>query len=754
MQEFGQYHIEGLIGSGGMGEVYRAYDTRRDREVALKLLPVALSDDPEYQRRFQRESFAVARLREPHVIPIHDYGEIDGRLFIDMRLVDGPNLAKVIADGGPMAPVRAVSLISQVAEALDAAHADGVVHRDIKPSNVLVTPNEFIYVVDFGIAHAVGHTRTRLTMTGATLGTLDYMAPERFESHPVDPRTDVYSLACVLFECLTAQKPFTGDDLPALMYAHLYAPPPRVSAVNSAATPELDAVIAKGMAKKPADRYPTTGALAAAARAALTHGAERTEHIEEITRRVDHAVEADTIVARPHVAAPVAVGATMAASGGMGSMSGTDHHGSAPVPEPHRDDPGMAPTVGVALEPEHPQPYGPPPGPPAQPPYGPPDPAPGPRPRSRRTMVVLLAVVALLVVAAAGGAVWLLSRPTPGPSTDVAAPGDATVPGLQAGPAVTNPNISGPGPIGRSVDVPTVGQTVDVNSTPGYMEIAPSGKYAYIANREAGVLTVFDTTRNQKVNTIKVPQGGPQFVSFAPDGKHAYVSIFNSDRTINLVGVLDTTTSAWVAMVPVGVRPFALEISPDGKKVYVPNHDSGSITVIDTATNAVIDTIKVAPNPHWVDISPDGKTLYAANHESNVVSVIDTDTDKVLTTIPVGLSPHSILRHPTKPLLFNVNYDSSSMTVIDTNTNKVVTTIPTASHPQDISLAADGQHIYIAAVDDNAVQVFSLKTMTITARVQVGRSPTSVAVSRDGRQAYVTNLADGTVTILNLAGTA
>ena len=133
-----------------------------------------------------------------------------------MRLVDGPNLGALIERGGPLPPERAVGLVSQVAEALDAAHADGVVHRDVKPSNVLVTANDFVYVVDFGIAHAVGHNRSKLTMTGATIGTLDYMAPERFESHPVDPRTDVYSLACVLFECLTAEKPFLGDDLPAL----------------------------------------------------------------------------------------------------------------------------------------------------------------------------------------------------------------------------------------------------------------------------------------------------------------------------------------------------------------------------------------------------------------------------------------------------------------------------------------------------------------------------------------------------------
>ena len=251
MQQFGQYRIEGIIGSGGMGEVYRAYDTRRDREVALKLLPSALTDDPEYQRRFQRESYAVARLREPHVIPIHDYGEIDGRLFIDMRLVDGPNLGALIGRGGPLQPERAVSLISQIAEALDAAHADGVVHRDVKPSNVLVTADDFVYVVDFGIAHAVGQTRSKLTMSGATLGTLDYMAPERFESHPVDPRTDVYSLECVLFECLTAEKPFVGDDLPALMYAHLYTSPRRVSVVNPAVARRSTPSSSKGWRRTP-----------------------------------------------------------------------------------------------------------------------------------------------------------------------------------------------------------------------------------------------------------------------------------------------------------------------------------------------------------------------------------------------------------------------------------------------------------------------------------------------------------------------
>jgi len=156
-----------------MGEVYRAHDVRRRRDVALKLLPEIFSNDEEYKRRFRRESHVAARLREPHVIPIHDFGEIENRLYIDMRLVDGTEIGRILEESGPLKPARAVNLIGQIAEALDAAHADGLVHRDVKPSNVLVTARDFVYWVDFGIARSVGTAGTALTATGATVGTLE-----------------------------------------------------------------------------------------------------------------------------------------------------------------------------------------------------------------------------------------------------------------------------------------------------------------------------------------------------------------------------------------------------------------------------------------------------------------------------------------------------------------------------------------------------------------------------------------------------
>src|ERR1700753_4364258 len=165
-RQVGNYRLDGLLGSGGMGEVYTAYDTLRDRYVALKLLPEAFSDDREYLKRFQRESHVAARMREPHVIPIHDFGEIDGQLFIDMRLVDGADIGALLDTNGRIAPQRAVYLISQVAQALDAAHADHLVHRDIKPSNILVTLSDFVYVVDFGIARSIGGSETALTING------------------------------------------------------------------------------------------------------------------------------------------------------------------------------------------------------------------------------------------------------------------------------------------------------------------------------------------------------------------------------------------------------------------------------------------------------------------------------------------------------------------------------------------------------------------------------------------------------------
>jgi serine/threonine protein kinase len=263
---FGRYELRSLLGAGGMGEVYRAYDTVKDRTVAVKLLRPEFATDVSFQQRFRRESKLAARLQEPHVIPVHDWGEINGVPFIEMRLVEGRSLGEILRSEGRLDPSRATSIVAQVASALDAAHATGLVHRDVKPDNVLLTASDFAYLVDFGIAHIGGETG--LTSAGSAIGSFAYMAPERFKG-TTGPTADVYSLACLLYECLTGQTPFPPGEVAQVMGAHLLTPPPRPGMTRSGLA-AFDDVIARGMAKRPEQRFPSAGELARAAAAAAT----------------------------------------------------------------------------------------------------------------------------------------------------------------------------------------------------------------------------------------------------------------------------------------------------------------------------------------------------------------------------------------------------------------------------------------------------------------------------------------------------
>jgi eukaryotic-like serine/threonine-protein kinase len=276
----GPYRLLSRLGAGGMGEVWRALDTGKDREVAIKMLGAWLGREPGFAARFRREAALAARLNAPNIIPIHDYGEIDGQLFMEMPLINGTNLDALVARHGALDPMRTVGVIEQIAEALDSAHAGGLVHRDVKPSNVLIAARrgggDFVYLIDFGIACTADGTK--ITATGREPGTFAYMAPERFEGVS-DPRGDIYALACVLFQALTGQDPYVPPDgaceLPFYVNAHLRRPPPAPSAQRSTIPVAFDDVVACGMAKDPDTRFPTAGALAMAARAALATAPRR-----------------------------------------------------------------------------------------------------------------------------------------------------------------------------------------------------------------------------------------------------------------------------------------------------------------------------------------------------------------------------------------------------------------------------------------------------------------------------------------------
>jgi serine/threonine-protein kinase len=269
---FGRYRLTELLGRGGMGEVWRAYDPEMNRVVALKVLVPSFANDQAFQERFRREARSAARLDEPHVVPIYDFGEVDGRLYVTMRLIHGRDLRDLLNDG-PLPPARAVGIIEQIASALHAAHEIGLVHRDVKPSNILVAEDDFAYLIDFGIARAAGESS--MTVTGATMGTAAYMSPERLNAGHVDARADIYALACVLHEALTDQRPYPGESLEQQLVGHLTSPPPRPSALQPGVPEAMDAVVATGMAKDPDQRYATAKDLAHAARAALTTSGPR-----------------------------------------------------------------------------------------------------------------------------------------------------------------------------------------------------------------------------------------------------------------------------------------------------------------------------------------------------------------------------------------------------------------------------------------------------------------------------------------------
>ena len=265
--EFLGYRIEELIGQGGMGVVYRAYDLRLKRTVALKLVTPELALDERFRERFARETELTMSLEHPNVVPIHDAGEVAGRLYLAMRLVPGTDLRRLLRSAGKLEPERTLAICRQIANALDAAHARALVHRDVKPSNVLLDESEHVYLADFGLTRRL-EEQGSLAGEGRSIGTPAYLAPEQIEGKRVDGRADIYSLGCVLFECLTGQVPFPQGSRLAAAWAHLEEAPPKASELAELPS-AIDPVLDRALAKEPAERFATCAELIDAAEGAL-----------------------------------------------------------------------------------------------------------------------------------------------------------------------------------------------------------------------------------------------------------------------------------------------------------------------------------------------------------------------------------------------------------------------------------------------------------------------------------------------------
>ncbi|HEY2191684.1 MAG TPA: serine/threonine-protein kinase [Actinomycetospora sp.] len=766
-EQFGPYELRRLLGRGGMGEVYEAYDSVQERTVAVKRLMPHTAEDPEFQRRFRRESRLAARLSSPHVIPIHQYGAIEDQLYIDMRFVDGPNLEQVLEAEGTLDPRAAVGVVEQIASALDAAHHEGLIHRDIKPSNVLldrtVGAHDFVYLADFGITRAIGGHSQSLTATHALVGSLDYMAPEQFAG-TAGPEIDIYSLGCVFFQCLTGTKPYLADTLPALMHAHLTSEPPAPSERHPEVGTAFDGVVREALAKEVADRYPSAGALARAARDAL-EAMERTVVISPSAGVGTVSIPAPTVAPegkteflvpagrREHaanghepangdgpVAAPSSVTAGPAAAAAESSSSTATLDRATAVPVEGTSAPAAGSRDGAPPDLRGPA------GPTGPIPPLPPSIGQNPRRPGRRTQIGIAAAAVVLVLGVGVAVGNVIATGSNNTATTFQTPGQSG-----RGPVAIVP----PAPVVASVDLPTVRGTLSVGNGPEAVAFSADGKKAYVTGSAGGnVVNVVDTASGAVSAVIPAP-GPPQFIALAQDGAHAYVTLYNAQSNQNDVAVLDTAAGAFTAVIPTGQkRPFGLAVSPDGSRVYVPNHDSGDVSVIDTKTNTVLTQIQVPASPHWIAFTPSGRFAYAANHHAGVVTVLDTKTNTVAGVIPIGenTAPHSIAVSPDGRRTNVVNYDGNTMSIIDTSNNAVLTTFPVGINPQSVAFSRDGKHSYVVNNGTNNLSVISTATNQITATVPLGTSPWMVAVAPDGRTAYATNKENNSITVLDLAG--
>jgi DNA-binding beta-propeller fold protein YncE len=722
------YRLDEQIGRGGMAVVYRAHDPRLDRRVALKILAPELASDEEFRQRFIRESRAAAAVDHPNIIPIYEAGEADGVLFIAMRFVDGRDVQTLIHQQAPLPAARACDIVTQVASALDAAHAYGLVHRDVKPGNMLrdatsgrVQPDH-VYLSDFGLSKQSLGTSAALTAQGQFLGTLNYVAPEQIEGRPVDGRTDEYALACSAFEMLVGQTPFRRDDSLAIMWAQLSDPPPSLTGIRKDLPTAVDGVMARALSKEPDDRYGTCLEFATALRQACGvrtgstapgrgvpgpgAAAGQPKDQPPATGRagtsapgasapgagMGHTGTPDTSVTQTGMASP-AVGRTSTPAGPAGGGPATQV-GRVPGVGPTK--PGLTDPMG-----DFGQLYRPP-GPPVAP----------PRRRSRRTFAVVAA--AGVVLAAAGGAYALLSGGGGGggghrdttTTTRVLAPPGCTTATAQLKPL---PDV-------RTAFVQVGGRPFDVVVTPNH--------FGFVSLRNSAPLVVMNTAKFVPTVVQNVPLADAEGEAFTHDGQYLLVA-GDSGMTVFRVRDLEAGGTIPVGSLTSPGGKLALQVvpSPDDRFAFVALQNSGTVAVFNLHKALTqgfgpadfVGMIPIGSDPTGMAASPDGRYLYV------VSGLASTAVQSGMGTLTI-VDMHKAVADPRSSIVKAVNAGCG---------------------PARVITSPDGNNVWVTAGGGNTLEAFSAdKLLTDTkhaliAKVPVGQIPLGLVLVNNGTRMVV-----------------
>ena len=580
----GPYRIEELLGRGGMGVVYRATDLRLGRQVALKLLSPELSGDARFRARFERESHLAASIDHAGIIPVYEAGDADGLLYIAMRYVDGCDLAQLLRREGPLEPARAIELVGQLAEALDAAHARGLVHRDVKPSNALVAregPREHVYLADFGLTKTSGPDS--VTASGQVMGTVAYMAPEVIRGEQPGSSADTYALGCVLFECLTGEVPFTGANEAAVIYGHLEGPPPSVRDRAARLPVALDHVTVRALAKDPAERFESGAAMVAEARDALGHPPVGRRYGRRRARPRKHLVAAMGVAA-------VAAGVAAAWPQGEPKIAVIDSDAVAVI------DPGeRSLRASVELD-----------GPPA-------------------------------AVASAPGAIWVagdrdgtVSRIDPATNTVrqtvPVGHGQSALAAGRDGVWVANRQDGTLSLVSAAtnavVDEVKVGSPSDACLHDGDV---------WVAGAAAGAVVRLDPETHRR-RSVPIDANVPALTC----GAGGVWAVSDSGRLIQI----DPATNTVKTRVDVGAGASAL--AADDGEVWVANPIAGTVSRVDAARAAVTATVPLGAADEPVAVAVGAGAVWVANRRARTLARIDPERLAVTEQFPLGNEPRAL----------------------------------------------------------------------------------------------------------------